>query len=182
MKKSTVIVILGVFIVGTSLLCISSDNIYKKQKKFNSSSEVLQQLDNNVIIALDEKGVFSETNELKECLSKRKRISNSQINYLDFNLKEVKELNEKQKKSILDDYIIKSNSLVKSNKKTIMEPVRVLANVKYDGGYRHSKHGDKEGNIIFDFVIVDEGEGFVIDYIVEHNPSNAEEGETNVEG
>ena len=46
MKKSTLVVLIGGFIVLTALLgTVSTERIYKKQKNFNSPEEVIQMID-----------------------------------------------------------------------------------------------------------------------------------------
>ena len=81
MKKSTIIVILGFFIVITGLLSMNDEKVYKKQKHFETVSEVLQQLDNTSLNSYDEKFSLNETNELKECISERKRLTDSYPKY-----------------------------------------------------------------------------------------------------
>jgi hypothetical protein len=46
MKKSTIVVILGFFVVITGLLSMNDEKVYKKQKHFETVNEVLQQIDN----------------------------------------------------------------------------------------------------------------------------------------
>ena len=92
MKKSTIIIALGIFIVVTALLGMNNEKMYQKEKNFETTSEVLQQLDNKPLKAIDEKGKFSETNELKECFSERKRLTDSLFNYGKMEIENVEEL------------------------------------------------------------------------------------------
>ena len=81
MKKSAIVVALGFFIVITAFLGMSDEKVYQKQKHFETVNEVLQQLNNNPLNSYDEKYAYKETNELKECISERKRLTDSRFNY-----------------------------------------------------------------------------------------------------
>lgn len=176
MRKSTIVVGVGVFIVVTALLCINTNGkMYEKQKYFETTTEVLEQLENNPILAKDEKGVMSETNQFKECLSKRKRLTDSQFDFQSMKIEEIEELNEKQKESILNDYNQYQKELSMKPKVTRTEPVRLEAKVDYPY--------NKEQSSKIDLVLIDEGEGLVIDYVVEHRTDEEKEkGDINAQG
>ncbi|GAA0076238.1 hypothetical protein UT300005_06160 [Clostridium sp. CTA-5] len=187
MRKSTLIVALGVFIVITGLLCISSENkVYQKEKYFNNLTEVLQQLENNKLIVFDQKGEEQESKQFSECLSLRKRIAGSQMNYGSMSNIKLQELTEKQKKSIEDNYKNYIKNIKNYGEKKNIEAVRFTADItrpRYS--YKSDiEHSDVESKVI-DMVFVDEGEGTVIDYFIESSideDNNIEEGKHNVKG
>lgn len=176
MRKSFIAIGAGAFVVITSLLCMNPDGkMYKKQKQFNSVNEVLTQLESNKLKEIDSDGQVNETKEFEECLSKRKRLTFSEMNFKNIEIEKVEELTDKEKELILEDYRKVQERLHISNKPAQIEPVRV--DIK--GSY--FKHGDdtsaaKEYKI--DLVLVDEGEGMVIDYYVEHNIENVNDNST----
>jgi hypothetical protein len=174
MKKSTIIIVLGIFIVVTTLLGINTEKMYQKEKHFDTTSEVLQQLDNKPLKAIDEKGRFSETNGLKECFSERKRLTNTLFNYGKIEIENVEELNENEKKSILKEYDTFRNNFSKRRVITKEEPVRLNVNVYYSYVRQGMIKHDNSHKLKLDLVFVDEGEGLVIDYIMENK--SVEEG------
>lgn len=175
MKKSTIIIVLGIFIVVTTLLGINTEKMYQKEKHFDTTSEVLQQLDNKPLKAIDEKGRFSETNELKECFSERKRLTNARFNYGKIEIENVEELNEDQKKSILKEYDTFRNNFSKRHVITKEEPVRLNVNAYYSYVRQGMIKNDNSHKLKLDLVFVDEGEGLVIDYIMESNSDKSVE-------
>lgn len=169
MKKSTLIIILGLFIVVTAFLGMSTQKMYQKQKHFETTSEVLQQIESKSLKAIDEKGDFVESNDLKECFSERKRLTQSQFNYGKVEIEKVEELNEKQKQSILKDYDTFRNNF--SKRRVITEEEVVRVDVKsYDSYINKGKiiYSEAQKSKI-NLVLIDEGEGLVIDYIMENN-------------
>lgn len=167
MKKSTIIVILGFFIVITGVLSMNDEKVYKKQKHFETVNEVLQQLDNTPLNSYDEKFSLNETNELKECISERKRLTDSKLDYGKIEILNVEELKDEDKQGLLKDYNTLRNQYSKRREITKEEPVRINANAWYS----HTENGrrvySEPRKIELDLVFVDEGEGIVIDYLME---------------
>jgi hypothetical protein len=167
MKKSTIIVILGFFIVITGLLSMNDEKVYKKQKHFETASEVLQQLDNKPLNTYDEKFAFKETNELMECISERKRLTDSKLDYGKLEILNVEELKDDDKKGVLAGYNNHRNHFTKRREITKEEPVRINAKAWYS----HIENGKRvysdPRKLQIDLVLVDEGEGLVIDYLME---------------
>lgn len=167
MKKSTIVVILGFFVVITGLLGMNDEKVYKKQKHFETVNEVLQQLDNKPLKTYDEKFELNETNELMECISERKRLTNSKLDYGKIEILNVEELKDEEKQGILKDYNTLRNQFTKRREITKEEPVRVNANAWYS----HTENGKRvysdPRKLEIDLVLVDEGEGLVIDYLME---------------
>ena len=171
MKKSTIVIVLGLFSVVTAFLGISTDEkMYQKEKHFETSNDILQQLEGKQLRAIDDKGRFSETNNLKECFSERKRLTNSQFNYGKIEIEKVEELSENQKQFILKDYDKLRNKFTKRRVITKEEPIRLETNVYQSYIEQGKLNYSKPKKRIIDLVLVDEGEGLVIDYIMEYNP------------
>lgn len=169
MKKWIIAAGAGAFIVVTALLCMNSDGkMYQKQKYFDSVNDVLTQMESNKIEEIDTNGRRNDSNEFKECLSKRKRLTFSDFDFEKIKIEKVEELDEEQKKSIMEDYNKALKRLDLPYKPTKIEPVRL--DIK--GSYQSHQYKDDSAaskDYIIDLVMVDEGEGMVIDYYVEHN-------------
>ncbi|WP_160691483.1 hypothetical protein [Clostridium sp. C2-6-12] len=167
MKKSTIIVILGFFIVITGLLSMNDERVYKKQKHFETVNEVLQQLDNKPLKTYDEKFAYKETDELMECISERKRLTDSKLDYGKIEILNVEELKDEDKQELLNGYNKHRNQFTKRREITREEPVRIKAKAWYS----HIENGKRvfsdPRKLDVDLVLVDEGEGLVIDYLLE---------------
>lgn len=176
MKKSTIIIAIGIFIIVTVFLGMTDKKMYQKQKHFETADEVIQQLKDNPLMIIDEKGNFSETDELKECLSERKRLTYSHFNYGKIDIEKVDNLNETEKKGILQEYEKLRSNFSKRRPITNEEPIRLTIYPYYpatvQGTIKYEKSTDK---LNLDLVLVDEGEGLVIDYIIESNPDKFKE-------
>lgn len=175
MKKSTIIIVFGIFIVVTALLGTNTNKMYQKQKNFETTSEILEQLETKTLIAFDENGGISETNDLKECFSERKRLTYSHFNFAKVEVEKVEELNQNQKQSILKEYDTFRREFSKRRPIRKEEPVRldVKACNTYmeQGKLRYSEPRE----LVIDLVLIDEGEGLVIDYIMERDSEKLRE-------
>ncbi|OPJ58477.1 hypothetical protein [Clostridium chromiireducens] len=176
MKKSTVVVIIGVFIILTAFLGMSEELMYKKQKHFNTASELLEQMKDKPLVGSKDNGEITQTNDLKECFSERKRLTDLNFHYGKIDIKRIYDLNDKQKKSILNEYEILRNNFSKRHPITIEEPIRLNVDAYH---YMYTGQGKLKYNdpqkITIDLVLVDEGEGLVIDYIKEYNTDRFDE-------
>ena len=171
MKKSIVAAVIGGFVVVTTLLCMNPDEkMYQKQKYFDTANDVVIQLGNNDILEVDKNEEGHETNAFKECLSKRKRLTYSQVNFQKMKIEKIEELDEEKKKSIIEDYTKLQERLAMPYKPTKIEPVRL--DVKAISKYKDENGNTIENDFIIDLVMVDEGEGMVIDYYVENYIGN----------
>ena len=170
MKKSTIVIVFGLFIVVTAFLGMSTEKRYQKEKHFESSNDILEQLEGKQLRAIDDKGRFCETNNVKECFSERKRLTNSQFNYGKIEIEKVEELSENQKQFILKDYDKLRNKFTKRRVITKEEPIRLETNVYQSYREQGKLNYSEPRKRIIDLVLVDEGEGLVIDYIMEYNP------------
>lgn len=181
MKKSNIVIAAGCFIVVTALLCINpSGKLYVKQQNFTTPEQVLEQLEKNSIRAKNERGNFEETNEFKECISKRKRLTDSQFGFYEMSIEKVVELTDKEKETILKNYKEMKSYIPKSGEYDNAQVRRVITNL--DGTYYGYTEGDCKRE--YDFVFIDEGEGLVIDYVVERtvDETTEEKGDINVKG
>lgn len=167
MKKSTIIVIIGFFIVITGLLSMNDEKVYNKQKHFETVNEVLEQLDNKPLKTYDEKFDLNETNELMECISERKRLTNSKLDYGKIEILNVEELKDEDKQGILKDYNTLRNQFTKRREISKEEPVRINVNAWYSHIQNGKRVYSDPRKLEIDLVLVDEGEGLVIDYLME---------------
>lgn len=171
MKKGKIAIgVVGLLLI-TILLGTSSGNIYLKKKHFNNTNELLYNLETNKLQSYNKQGVKYETDSSKECMSKRKRLTYSDFYPSKIEIKDIIDLDEKSKKAILHDYYrFTENYLVSNRKINLIEPIRLKAKVYYDSGasYEDGKYIESysEENSVITLVAIDEGEGFVIDYIV----------------
>lgn len=171
MKKGKIVIGVIGFLLITILLGTNTENIYLKKKHFNTTNELLYELETNKLQSYNNRGYRNETDSFKECLSKRKRLTYSDFYSSKIEIKEIINLDEKAKQSILDDYYKFTKDYHVSNKKiNAIEPIRLNAKVYNDNGvlYEDGKYIESyvEENNEITLVAIDEGEGFVIDYIV----------------
>lgn len=162
MRKSFKVIVLGIFIISTAMLmCRSGGKAYEKKMTFNSIDEIIEVLNNNVIKVEEKSGNYIDSNIFLECLSKRKRITDSTLYYSRINLEYNKEKNtEKAKKQIINEYL----KLCKENLEGYEVPDKIEAGI-YDF---HGKYADGAGDneAEMKLVFIDEGEGWVIDYFI----------------
>jgi hypothetical protein len=170
MKKSTIIIAIGIFIIVTAALGMNNKKMYQKQKHFETADEVIQQLKDNPLMIIDKEGNLSETDELKECLSERKRLTYSYFNYGKIDIKNIDNLNETEKKGILQKYEILRSNFSKRRPITKEEPIRLTIDAYYsdieEGTVKYKNAGEK---LNLDLILIDEGEGLVIDYVMENS-------------
>lgn len=167
MKKLTIAISAGIFVVITGLLCMNTDGkMYQKQKHFESVNDLLLQLENSKLQEIDTNGDMHETNDFQECLSKRKRLTFSEINFEKMKIEKIEELDEDKKKSIIEDYDKMQQRLSLPYKPMKIQPVRLDIQGTYPA---FNDYNSESTEYKVDMVVVDEGEGMVIDYYVEHN-------------
>lgn len=177
MKKLTIAIAVGIFVLVTGLLCMNSDGkMYQKQKRFESVNDVLIQLENSKLQEIDANGERHETNEFEECLSKRKRLTFSEINFEKIKVEKIEELDQEKKNFIIEDYNKMQQRLSMPYHPSKVEPVRLDIQGTYPS---FDDYNSDPIEFIIDMVMVDEGEGMVIDYYVEHN---VETGKSKEEG
>ena len=176
MKKSTILIVLGLFIVLTTFLGISTDEkMYQKEKHFETTSEILKQMENKSLNVINEKGNIVESTDFKECFSERKRLTDLEFRYGKIEIQKIDDLSENQKERILQDYNTLREKFSKRRVITKEEVVRI--DVKSYDSYIN------QGKIIYDkpekqkinLILVDEGEGLVIDYIMEYRAGEVSE-------
>ena len=193
MKKSAIVVLIGGFILLTAFLGpISQEKMYKKQKNFQSAEEIIQVLNTQPILGVNDgtRGKIKETDEFKECLSVRKRLTSADFNYAKLDVQEVVDLDEKTKDDLLNYY----DTLRKKNSKrlpiTKQEAVRLKIRSYYISNYMTGDLEMDDYDEILDLVLIDEGEGFVIDftnrfstdYIPDYYEMNIEEIKDTIKG
>lgn len=171
MKKSTIVVLIGGFILLTAFLGpMSHEKMYQKQKNFNSVDELVQVLNTKPLFTLknNSSGKIVETDDFKECLSVRKRLTDSDMNKAKIDVEEIIDLDEKTKNDLLDYY----DKLREKNSKRLSiakkEAVRLKIQSYYISDYRTGElEPSKYNNAyeVMDLILVDEGEGYVIDFV-----------------
>ena len=162
MKNKKMILGILLFTFLTLILSINREDIYIKKHYYLTTDDVCYALDNKELFVDNSKYWQEESDILEECLSKRKRLSYSDFNIEKFKIIEMIDLNEKQKDSIIGDYKNYKRNFVNINNESIksIEPVRFKANI--------TKLGEENlftNSELITFVIIDEGEGKVIDYV-----------------
>lgn len=184
--------IAGALIVSTVLLCSGGTKVYEKKLTFDSIEQIVNILDSEVISAYDNKDNQKFTDIYLECLSKRKRISGSNMNhYSSFNLEVDSERdNELIKEEIIANYLqLNKDNMKNNNVPNKIEAISVkgTATIMYSMNYYDIGENAKENEEVkMDLVFIDEGEGWVIDYmwistniINQENPDNHEFNEIN---
>ncbi|WP_236894570.1 hypothetical protein [Clostridium beijerinckii] len=167
MKKSTIIIMFGIVIIVTAFLGMDNNKMYQKQKHFETVNEVLDQLNDKPLKAIDDTGKLNETNEFKECFSERKRLTNFEFNFSKVNIEKVCDLNEKDKSEMLSEYDGFRNNFSKRRPITREEPISLIVDA-YNHRYPEG-NDDRPQKLKVNLVIIDEGEGLVIDYITCHS-------------
>ncbi|MBS5927750.1 MAG: hypothetical protein KIC66_11805 [Clostridium sp.] len=168
MKKSMMIALSGLFVVVTIMLCTNTNKVYEKKKYFSSPNEIIDIINHKQLGALNKDGVFVTTSDFKECLSKRKRVTDSNFNYYKIDGEILPENNtEDSKKVIVDNY---KNGISRLEGYTVPEKLEVLTltGIGYSTSDLYIQNKEVEcsnpENIDINIVFIDEGEGWVIDY------------------
>lgn len=169
LKKSLLISIVGIIIVGTVILCAGNkERSYKKSMIFTSPTEIVEIINNESIGVYDnQKGDIVNTTKFLECLSKRKRITYSKLNYESINAKKLDEDNtEEIRNEIINSYKNKCKSLYGVSAPDKLDAVRLSGYGIYNVNAYSVNRGDYEhsDDVEIDIVFIDEGEGWVIDY------------------
>lgn len=181
MKKIKIIAGILLSILVTIMLSSSDEKMYVKKQHFDSTEEIINILDNNEFVNINKRGFLDKNSDIyNECLSKRKRLTDDDFEYVKMDIKEVEKLNDKQKKAIIKNYDkVSANYKNTDQKITRKEAVRIKATVYNSNIYYDDpeiKDEDKFWDSIITMVLIDEGEGLVIDYITEEQIDNEKAG------
>lgn len=160
MKGIKVLTAAGLFVILTSIICFGDrEVVYKKKIHFNSPEEVIEVLNTKTLNAYEESNrAYSSivnTDDFKECLSKRKRTAGSLLTFQNLNVEVQEDCDEER---------IKNNYKVLANKFIDYEVPDNLKAYTLKGTY-DTLHDVRE-KINIDLVFIDEGEGYVIDYMM----------------
>lgn len=181
MKKSKLIIAAGAFLALTLVLGMNQEDtkMYEKKKNFSSSSEILEELNEKPIRSINTKtGSYEETDDVLECFSQRKRLTETDLHYSMMEIKEIIQLSEKQENTMVDAYNKLRENYSKRRPVSKTEAVRIKVQPYYidyseDG---QDEYTPKDSMRYLNLVLVDEGEGMVIDYISESDELNSIEG------
>lgn len=183
-KKSKIAIGIAAFL-GLTLLLASNQcdtKLYEKQKKFTSSSEVLEQLNNKVLrddnFRRRKIGDNGELPDVLECFSQRKRLTDTDVHYDKIEIEQIIYLTEDEQNSIINRY--EKSRLNYSKVKPISKTEVVIIKFKPYYVY-YSDYGEKfyrpDNEVLYmNLVFVDEGEGMVIDYISQSKAQDSIEG------
>ncbi|HCW54552.1 MAG TPA: hypothetical protein DG753_12640, partial [Clostridium sp.] len=185
MKKSKIAIGIAAFL-GLTLLLASNQcdtKLYEKQKRFTSSSEVLEQLNNKVLrddnnFRRRKIGYNGESSDVLECFSQRKRLTDTDLHYDKIEIEQIIDLTESQQKIIVDNYEKRKLNYSKAKPTSKVEAVRLKFKPYY---FEYSDDGEKifipcDKLNYMNLIFIDEGEGMVIDYIQEAEEQDSIEG------
>ena len=165
MRKSTIVVLSGIFIVSTIMLCTNTNKTYEKNKKFSSKNEIIEIINHKQIGALDKNKEFVTTSDFKECLSKRKRVTASQLDYYKIDGEVLPEKNTKEKNDLLISQYKLNVERLKGYKIPDKIEALTLTGKAYSVGELYAKdYISATDNVDINIIFIDEGEGLVIDY------------------
>ena len=175
MKKGVIVTVCGILIIATTLLSsVNKYEVYEKKKHFTEVEDILDVLNENTLVAVkEEPSGFSTaySDEYYECLSKRKRLTDPLLNFSNYELKIDESRNNKEEEESIKENYYK----LRKNLKNLDEPQKVKAlplvgrakNVMYPYiNNSEVKEDEFWHNIKMDIVFIEEGEGWVIDYMV----------------
>lgn len=167
MKRKKIMILAGAFVLLTLLVGMKHDEpMYEKKKIFTTSSELLEQLNERPLVKEDYKGSNKFNDDTLECFSERKRLSGIDANYSKLDIKEIMKVDDNIKNSILYQYNQYRSSFSKRKPIDRAEVVRIKALPYYhnysDNQIEYVPYNNAE---YMDIVLVDEGEGLVIDYM-----------------
>lgn len=171
MKKSTIVVLIGGFVLLTAFLGpLRAEKMYKKAENFKTPEEVIEMLDGKLLMQLKngERYTLEQTKDFAECLSVRQRITKPEINRSKIDVREVIDLDEKTENDILSYYSILRERFSKRLPITKQKVLRLKVDSyrlnDYETG-EMERVGEDGLYSILDIVLIDEGEGYVIDFV-----------------
>lgn len=183
MKKSTIVVLIGGLILLTAFLGpLENEKMYVKQKNFQSVDEVIEVLNTQPLKQISQKkNSYRQeyTDIFEECLSVRKRLTQSGFHAAKLDVDEIVDLDDDEENKILNYYIKLREKFSKRLPISRSEVVRLKVTEYNISDPRTGKlekvQYDDSSYSILDLVLVDEGEGYVIDfenlYNSDYNPN-----------
>jgi hypothetical protein len=144
------------------LATVGRSHTYEKKVKFTSAKDIISELNSKPLAAFKDESkrkyniVYSDI--FNECLSKRKRITSPGITYSRLNVTINKERdNEENKKLIIENYLSRGKNIECFNTPDKIEAYNLI-------GTCEDLYDKKNDKVNMDVVLIDEGEGWVIDY------------------
>lgn len=185
MKKSKIIIVLGAFIIITSIL-VNNPNKFQVKEKFNTPEKLISTFNNSLLLGYSQNINGEVTQTLYDTVSNRKRISDPNVRFNKIILKSEYKLSEKQKEEILKNYKNKANKMINYTLSEEVIPYRFKADgINYfnyfDGNSDYIQENSEP--VTIDFVVIKENGSYVFDYIwidFNSNEESKEAGEYDV--
>lgn len=167
MKKSKIIIVLGAFIIITSIL-VNNPNKFQVKEKFYTPEKLISTFNNSLLLGYSQNINGEVTQTLYDTISNRKRLSDSNVRFNKIRLKSEYKLSEKQKEDILKTYKNKASKIVNNKLPEETIPYRFKADGinyfnSFDGNSDYIQEHSEPINI--DFVVIKENGSYVFDYI-----------------
>lgn len=166
MKKSKIIILIGLLTIVTTLIIVKPTELNPKHK-FYSVNSLIESFDNSLLRVQDDRFNNVDTQTLYDCISKRKRLSYSGNNYDKVELKENIKLSDAQKETIINEYINKASKINNYKISTEIIPFRFKGyGITYNYYYTNGKSSviDKvKIPITLDAIVIKEEGSYVFD-------------------
>lgn len=167
MKKSKIIIVLGAFIIITSIL-VNNPNKFQVKERFDTPEKLISTFNNSLLLGYSQNINGEVTQTLYDAISNRKRLSDPNVRFNKIILKSEYKLSKKQKEDILKNYKNKANKIKNYKSPEEAIPYRFKADgINYfnyfDGNSDYIKENLEPINI--DFVVIKENGSYVFDYI-----------------
>lgn len=159
MRKSFVTIFIGIFVIVTILFLKGGSRIYEKKVSFSNEEEIVETLNSNIIMTYDNEGNLVYSNDFLECLSKRERLFQDFFlgDRLDLEIDNSLEAQERAK-ILQEEYLERVKSFKNYEGKTFKKTIALKGKVRQCLNTQWQ-------NILMELVLIDEGEGLVIDFI-----------------
>lgn len=160
MKKVGLIV--GTIVILSSILsyCIvTSEKMYTKKEHFSTPEEIVNVLNSSTLSIYKEGTGIIYSDQFYECLSKRKRITSPLISWKSVELKLGDKNSEEDKKKAIDLYTTEVQRMGKYKLADYIDSVNLT------GTCIDSFNPNVKRNVDINLILIEEGEGLVIDGI-----------------
>ena len=176
MRKSKILVVVGLIIVVTAII-INKPNELNVKMKFSSPKSLIESFNNSILLVRDDNFNMVNTQILNDCISKRKRVSNSGIHFNKINLEKNIKLSNSEKSKMINKYKEVARRIYNNSPKEII-PFKFKA-TGLNNIYSYENGKDKivefhKTPIILDAIIIKENGSYVFDYFLVSSKENGE--------